>query len=78
MKFSSIQKHLEKKFKKNIPKNEMDDDCQTWNDLLHEWHKRNKQDPWPEVISALESYEGHEADDIIQKIKMDKLSMCRH
>jgi len=55
----------------------MDDDY-SWNEIFHEWHQKNKQDPWPEVITALESYEGHDTDDIMQEIKRDKLFMCDH
>ena len=50
-------------------------DNESWNDLLFEWY--NGQDPWPEVVSALESYDGS-VDDIIKEIKKDKLFMCNH
>ena len=41
--------------------------------ILQEWHEKNKQDPWPKVISALESYDGDDVDDVIEDIKREKL-----
>ena len=52
-------------------------DNESWNDILFEWYKENGQDPWPEVVSALESYDGS-VDDIIKEIKEEKLFMCNH
>ena len=60
-----MQKHLEKRFKKKDKKEQ-----ESWNDhdILFEWYEENKQDPWSEVISALESYDSSK-DEIIKKIK---------
>ena len=72
-KFSKdLQKHLEKRFKTKDKK-----DHETWNDILVDWYEENKQDPWPKVVSALESYDGS-VDDIIKEIKKEKLFMCNH
>ena len=67
-----MQKHLEKRFKKKDRK-----DQESWNDILYEWYEENKQDPWPEVLSALQSYDGSK-DEIVKKIKAEKLFMCNH
>ena len=51
-----------------------------FNDILHDWYEtqRNKEDPWPGVVSALESYDGCDVDDIVKEIKQEKLFMCNH
>ena len=72
-KFSEdVQKHLEKRFKRKDEK-----DHASWNDILVEWYEENREDPWPGVVSALESYIGS-VDDIIKEIKEEKLFMCNH
>ena len=54
---------MEKRFKKKDKK-----DHDSWNDILVDWYEENKQDPWPKVVSALESYDGS-VDDIVKEIK---------
>ena len=49
-----------------------------FNDILDDWYERNKEDPWPGVVSALESYDGCDVDDIVKEIKQEKLFMCNH
>ena len=70
-----MQKHLQKKFKKET---KMDDDDVTWNDILDEWYKKNKEDPWLQVVSALESYDGSDVNNIVRELKAKKLFMCHH
>ena len=56
----------------------MDDDDLTWNDILEEWYEKNKEDPWPQVVSALESYEGSDVNNIVRELKKEELFMCDH
>ena len=56
----------------------MDDDELMWNDILDEWYEKNKEDPWPQVVSALESYEGSNVNNTVRKLKTEKLFMCDH
>lgn len=50
----------------------------TWNDILDEWYKKNKEDPWPQVVSVLESYDSSDVNNIIRELKTKKLFMCYH
>ena len=57
----------------------MDDNELTWNDILDEWYKKNKKDPWLQVVSALESYDGSaDVNNIVRELKTKKLFMCHH
>ena len=57
----------------------MDDDDLTWNDIIEEWYEKNKQDPWPQVVSALESYEDQDdIGELVKEIKKKRLFMCHH
>ena len=56
----------------------MDDDDLTWNDILDEWYEKNKEDPWRQVVLALESYEGSDVNNIVRELKTEKLFMCDH
>ena len=53
----------------------MDDDDLTWNDILEEWYEKNKEDPWPQVVSALKSYDGSDVNNIVRELKAKKLGV---
>jgi len=40
-----------------------------WNDILKEWYELNNRDPWPKVISALETCEHYSTENVMKAIK---------
>lgn len=65
-----IQDHLEKKLRKNKT------DDTSLKDIIQEWFEQNKEDPWPRIIEALNTYE--DCDDVIRDIEKKQLFMCDH
>ena len=74
-----IKKHLQRKFKRIIPKGKLEDDP-SWTDILEEWYElnTNNTDPWPNVMSALEICEHDSVEDIVKRIKEKHLHLCHH
>ena len=72
-----IKKHLQRKFKRIIPKGKLEDDP-SWTDILEEWYELNNTDPWPNVMSALEICEHDSVEDIVKRIKEKHLHLCHH
>jgi len=72
-----IKKHLQRKFKKIIPKENLDDNS-SWIDILEEWYELHNTDPWPKVMSVLEICEHDSAEDVVKLIKEKHLHLCHH
>jgi len=72
-----IKTHLHRKFKNMLPKEKLDDDF-SWNNILGEWYKLHNTDPWLKVMSVLDTYEHHSAEDVVKQIKEKHLHLCHH
>ena len=75
-----IKEYLIKKFKRTIQKEFSTDDNSSWNDddILELWYENKiekKQDPWPEVMSALDTCTLNSTEEVVKFIKHEHLQL---